>query len=385
MSLHLGVVLNQLGIKQVTLAKNLTGSLSASSISRIINYNKWPKTCDVTKTKTQIKSYLQKQGASSELLKGLFKQQTAANKKTKSNSNNIDKNEELEIEMLTMATREFFKLKRDPFQNEIQATGDVFLTRHNRMLLEEMNTAAHAGSMIALIGECGSGKTILRRLFIEQMRTKNPDLIIIEPRRLDRKKITAEGISQAICRALELKNGGMSSEQRDAMIEDALVESAGIGKRHILIIDEAHDLPTSVIKLIKRIWELTAGFSRVMGVVLIGQTELKKILQSSYVREFAWRCNQLTVQPLGRDLPDYVAHKFKSIGIDASTIFTADAIHAVRGKCAGRTQMGMSSNQPDMPTDLSYPLAINSWLARIMNAAAHIGEQKITEKLVHHV
>ncbi|PCI62020.1 MAG: hypothetical protein COB35_04890 [Gammaproteobacteria bacterium] len=381
MALHLGFVLNQLSIKQVTLAKKLTGSLSASSISRIINYNQWPKNCDVTKTKTQIKSYLQKQGASSELLRGLFKQQLAVKK----NNESTNETEELEIEMLTMATREFFNLKRDPFQNEIQTVHDVFLTRHNRMLLEEMNTAAHAGSMIALIGECGSGKTILRRLFIEQMRTKNPDLIIIEPRRLDRKKITAEGISQAICRALELKNGGMSSEQRDAMIEDALVESAGIGKQHILIIDEAHDLPTSVIKLIKRIWELTAGFSRVMGVVLIGQTELKKILQGSYVREFAWRCNQLTVQPLGRDLPDYVAHKFKSVGIDASTIFTVDAIHAIRGKCAGRTQMGLNSHQPDMPTDLSYPLSINSWLARVMNAAAHIGETKITEKLVHKV
>lgn len=288
-----------------------------------------------------------------------------------------------EHEMLSETTRQFFKLPVDPFQNEISSQDDVFLSTQNRLLLEEMVTAAKAGSMIALIGECGSGKTILRRLFLHRVQSSNPDLIVIEPRRLDRKQITAEGISAAICRALQVTRRGMSGEERDAVIEDALIQSAANGHRHLLIIDEAHDLPLDTLKILKRIWELTHGFSRVMGIVLLGQPELRGKLSGDQVREFAWRCAQHEVAPIGpADIHNYVAHKFGRVGFDWTKVFTEDAVHAIHGKCIVQAKLGLQAAKSHSLIDRSYPLAVNTWLTRAMNAAAYARLGTINEMFV---
>ncbi|WP_238937672.1 ExeA family protein, partial [Pseudoalteromonas sp. S16_S37] len=290
--------------------------------------------------------------------------------------------EDPEPEMLTANAKKFFKLRRDPFENEIACEDDVFLIESHRIILEDMLSAANAGSMIALFGECGSGKTIIRRAFIHQIQQDHPDVILIQPARLDRRKITAESISTAICRALQIKHRP-SAEERDAAIEEALIESANNGHLHLMVIDEAHDLNSDVIKLLKRIWELTHGFRRVMGIVLIGQNELQKKLSGQHVREFTWRCNQIRMQPLGMQVPAYIRHKFSRVGINADRIFTEDAMSAIKGKCYARIKHGIALD--DVELDRSYPLSINTWLAKAMNLAAQIGEKQITEKLVQRV
>jgi type II secretory pathway predicted ATPase ExeA len=281
--------------------------------------------------------------------------------------------------MLTANAKKFFKLRRDPFENEIASLDDVFWIDPYRVVLEDMLLAATAGSMVALFGECGSGKTIIRRTFIHNIKRDNPEMILIQPARLDRKKITAESISTAICRALQIKHKP-SAEERDAAIEEALIQSANNGHLHLLIIDEAHDLSLDVIKLLKRIWELTHGFQRVMGIVLIGQTELKKKLDGQTVREFTWRCNQIAMAPLGTFVPDYIKHKLARVGLDASTIFTDEAMCAVRGKCYGIIKHGIALDESHL--DRTFPLSVNTWVAKAMNLAASIGEHKITDELI---
>lgn len=285
-----------------------------------------------------------------------------------------------EPEMLSDNAKRFHKLPRDPFTNEIHTEEDVWLSHQNRMLVEEMLTAETAGSMIALTGECGSGKTILKRLFLSRAKARHQDLIVIEPRRLDRKQITAEGISVAICRALQITKRGMSGEERDAIIEDALLESAANGHKHLLIIDEAHNLSNDVIKLLKSVWELTHGFSRVMGIVLIGQPELASKLKSDYVREFAWRCAQFDVAPVSENVLDYVAFKFSRVGVEWQSLFDEDAIYAIRGKCQSQQSLGVGKGGRYI--DRSYALAINTWLTKALNVAAAIGERRVTEALV---
>ncbi|WP_138552758.1 ExeA family protein [Pseudoalteromonas rubra] len=372
-------VIEVLGVKQAHIVKQIKErghSFSKASLSRVTTQADWPKTCDKAAIEAAITDILRDAGANPEQLSELFTWY-----EPKPQNPEVDY-EEPEPEMLTVAAKQFFKMRRDPFENEINSEEDVFLVESHRVILEDMLSAASAGSMIALYGECGSGKTIIRRRFIHQIQQDHPDVILIQPARLDRRKITAESISTAICRALQIKHRP-SAEERDAAIEDALIESSNNGHLHLMVIDEAHDLSADVIKLLKRIWELTHGFRRVMGIVLIGQSELRKKLSGQNVREFTWRCNQIQMQPLGVHVPAYLRHKFARVGLDADAIFTEDAISALRGKCYARVRQGIALDDTDL--DRSYPLSINTWTAKVMNLAAQIGESKITEKLVHKV
>ncbi|TMO54119.1 hypothetical protein CWC21_16675 [Pseudoalteromonas phenolica] len=373
-------VFEVLGVKQAQVVRTLAAegiAFSTASLSRVKRECVWPKTCDINTIKAAITNYLKELGASEEQLTDLFGYYDPAPKVQP-----ITDIEEVEFEMLSANAKRFFKLRRDPFENEITSEDDVLFLDSHRVILEDMLSAASAGSMIALFGECGSGKTIIRRAFIHQVQQDHPDVILIQPARLDRRKITAESISTAICRALQVKHRP-SAEERDAAIEEALIESANNGHLHLMVIDEAHDLSADVIKLLKRIWELTHGFRRVMGIVLIGQSELQKKLSGQHVREFSWRCNQIKMPPLGVHVPQYIRHKFARVGINADDIFVGDAMSAIRGKCYARVGHGIGFDDSDL--DRSYPLSINTWIAKVMNAAAQIGESKITEKLVHKV
>ncbi|MDK1288523.1 ExeA family protein [Pseudoalteromonas umbrosa] len=370
-------VFDVLGVKQAQVVKALASeglTLSKASLSRITNHADWPINCDEINIKNSITSYLKSVGANHEQLNELF----SWYEPKRTNHEQIEFNDP-EPEMLNATAKKFFQLRRDPFENEINCEDDLFLVESHQMILEDMLIAATAGSMIALYGECGSGKTILRRMFVHQVQSDHPDLILIQPARLDRKKITAESISTAICRALQI-GYKPSAEERDAAIEEALIESASNGHLHLMVIDEAHDLKPDVIKLLKRIWELTHGFKRVMGIVLIGQTELHKKLSGQNVREFSWRCNQIKMNPLGVHVPSYIRHKLGRAGLDTDKVFTEDALSAIRGKCSAKVQHGLGLDESDL--DRSFPLSVNTWLAKTMNLAAQIGEKKITESLV---
>lgn len=364
--------ISQAQVVKALAAKGIT--FSCASLSRVKRRLEWPKTCDVEAIKRAITEYLKTCGANESQLTNLFSWYAPKPQIT----DNTDFKDP-EPEMLNAQAKKFFKLRRDPFENEISSLDDVFWIDPYRVILEDMLLAATAGSMVALFGECGSGKTIVRRAFIHNIQKDHPEVILIQPARLDRRRLTAESISTAICRALQIKHKP-SAEERDAAIEEALIESANNGHLHLLIIDEAHDLSSDVIKLLKRIWELTHGFQRVMGIVLIGQTELKKKLDGQHVREFTWRCNQVAMSPLGRFVPDYIQHKFARCGVDASKIFTEDAMSAIRGKCYGIIKHGIALD--DSQLDRSYPLSVNTWIAKAMNIAAAVGEKTIDEKLI---
>ena len=66
------------------------------------------------------------------------------------------------------------------------------------------------------------------------------------------------------------------------------------------MIEEAHGLPLPTLKHLKRFFELKNGFERLLGIVLIGQTELAQKLSENNpaVREVVQRCEVVTLLPL---------------------------------------------------------------------------------------
>jgi len=382
---NLHYAIEDLRLPQVGLCKYLKRMgfrTSTSMVSKLKIRGEWPKnysTEDIEHCKKEIEAYLVDNGATSAHTESLWRTSTGR-------PDFLPDNEVLyehpEPEMLTNNTKRFFKLRHDIFENEIACESDVFLADSHQLVLEEILSAASAGSMTAVIGECGSGKTILRRAFIARIQEDHPEVILIQPARLDRKKMNAESISSAICRALQVGHC-RSAEDRDAAIEQALISSANNGNLHLLVVDEAHDLPLDVIKLFKRIWELTHGFKRVMGIVLMGQTELKRKLESQSVREFTWRCNQIEMRPLGLDVANYIRHKFERGGSNADDYFDEEAFQAIRKKCSGKIRQGLGFGAQEM--DMSFPLHVNSWLSKTMNMATQIGEKKITKTMIERV
>lgn len=149
------------------------------------------------------------------------------------------------------------------------------------------------------------------------------------------------------------------------------MDSHRAGNRHCLILEEAHNLHLSTVKHLKRFYELEDGFSKLLSIIMIGQTELKDKLSESNaeVREVVQRCEMVELAPLD-DIAGYVAHRCACANVDPAALFAPDAFAALAARL---TVHGRS---------LCHPLVIGNILTAALNLAANLGETIVTPDII---
>lgn len=281
---------------------------------------------------------------------------------------------------LTQAAKQHFGLPRDPFNDEIREAADVFLTPDVRYVREAMFQTACHGGFVAVVGESGAGKSTLREDLQDRINRESRQIVMIEPyvlamedNDIKGKTLKAVHIAEAILAAVAPSiSPKRSPEARFAQIHRALTESAKAGNKHVLIIEEAHGLPIPTLKHLKRFFELKSGFERLLGIVLIGQTELAQKLSENNpsVREVVQRCELVTLLPLtDGKLKGYLKHKFERAGGDIAKVMDESAIDAIADRLTVRSRTAKGAEQHS----LLYPLAVNNLVSAAMNEAAELG------------
>lgn len=281
---------------------------------------------------------------------------------------------------LTLATLRHFGLVKNPFDDEISSSEDIFKSDDVRYVREYLYNTANHGGFVAVVGESGAGKSTLREDLHERLLTDGKPVIIIEPyvlamedNDIKGKTLKSVHIAEAILEAIAPnEKPKRSPEARFRQVHHTLMESHKAGNRHLLIIEEAHGLPVPTLKHLKRFYELKLGFKRLLGIVLIGQSELAHKLgeKDPNVREVVQRCEIATLMPLtDGKLSLYLKHKFERAGIDMTQVLDKSAIDAIseRLTVTSRNKSGMSEHS------LLYPLAVNNLVSAAMNTACELG------------
>lgn len=254
---------------------------------------------------------------------------------------------------ISQNTRQHFGMVRDPFNDEIQSAQDIFLTPDVRYVREAMFQTATQGGFMAVVGESGAGKSTLREDLQDRINREGRQVVMIEPYVLAMedndqkgKTLKAVHIAEAILEAVSPNTSPKRSpEARFRQIHKALADSAKAGNKHVLMIEEAHCLPVPTLKHLKRFFELKNGFERLIGIVLIGQTELGQKLSENNpnVREVVQRCEVVTLLPLtDGKLQGYLKHKFERVGVKIEDVLTDTAIDAIAARL---TVTSRSKNQ----------------------------------------
>ena len=281
---------------------------------------------------------------------------------------------------LVQGARKHFSLTRDPFSDP-QTVDEIYLTPESRYVREVMYDAACNGNFLAVIGESGSGKSTLREEMIERLKTSGESVIVIEPYTLSMtetdkydKPLRAQHIAEAIIDTVQRgAHCAGSPEMRGRMLHQMLIASSRGGNRHVLVIEEAHDLHVQTIKSLKRFWELKDGMRRLLSIILIGQTELKGKLSNTQaeVREVVQRCDIIELPPI-KDPEAYLAFRFKVAGAVISNIFEPEALALLQ------EQLVVASSLNSNGVYLGYPLAIANLARAAMSKAYEIGESTVT-------
>jgi type II secretory pathway predicted ATPase ExeA len=286
-----------------------------------------------------------------------------------------------EVEMLTAKARKQFRIFQTPFGDNIDPTKDVFLSEDHRYIYMAMKEAAEHSGMIAVIGEVGSGKTVMRLLFAEEI-GQNENMRIIFPRIVDKTRITAGSICDAIIMDLAGRDAKIKQklEQKSRQVEDLIVSRAKSGIRMVMLIEEAQDLAACprVLKLFKRFHEIEANGKKVLGIILVGQPELGELLNEGDhydMREVIRRMQVAEIQGLNGSIKEYLNHRFKRVNLDLTACITDGAIDALGKR--------LTAKEGGHEVSVAYPLTVNNYVIRCMNWAAAHGFEKVTDEVVN--
>ncbi|WP_295377241.1 AAA family ATPase [uncultured Pseudacidovorax sp.] len=405
---NLASALRSVGRSQADLSRFLL--ISTAAVNAICQQNTWPKRLGSrAKLEPRIREFLRKAGAADDVVATALNEAPdtrCANSACPmavyaafSGPHGLAKPEDdsmvLRAHTLSPAARAHFRIPRDPFNpaTDVTSDADVFLSDDIRYVRSAMRLTVKTGGMIAVIAESGAGKSTLRKDLEEWVRTSGEPVTLIKPfvlgmgtsERLGR-PLVAEDIIRAIFRELAPNRAvPRSIDDRSALMSRLLSESVAIGRRHAVLIEEAHDLATPTLKHLKRFYELEDGFRRLLGIMLIGQTELERRLSAHdpLVREVVQRCEIVHLQPLDNNLEAYLRHKLQRVDVKFEDVFEAGAADEIRVQLRGSIQErnGRGGYETRLKS-LCHPLAVNNLVSGAMNLAASIGSPKLNAALI---
>ena len=278
-----------------------------------------------------------------------------------------------------------FKLFRDPFLNDISSEKDIFMSEEHRYIEAVMMDAAQHAGFIAVIGEVQSGKSVIRKKVMENLK-RDGNVVVIYPRsrRINvsdkpLSRINAVSLCDAIIMDISDETPKIKTEHKVRQLERLLIARSNQGHKHVLVIEEAQNLSSVALKYLKQFYELEDGFKKLMGIILIGQTELKYMLDETRhvdMREVIRRIQIAEINGLDKNLREYLEFKFKRIGADIGSIFDESAYEALTRRLTIEDHKKRKISQ-------AYPGLVNTYASKAMNLAFEMGEVKVTAEVIN--
>jgi MSHA biogenesis protein MshM len=218
--------------------------------------------------------------------------------------------------------QEFFQFQTMPFSLTPNPSFFCQLKGHQDAF-NTLEYCVNSGEgFIKIIGEVGSGKTLLCRKLIESLNEKFVTAYIPGP------DLTPVEIRKAVAREFGLQPSNMQDQHElITAIYQHLIALHAAGKCPILLIDEAQALSDEGLETIRLLTNLETKNSKLLQVVLFAQPELDQRLSKPHLRQLKQRITFSYQLPLmnREDIDTYLFHRLAVAGNNQGQLFTKRA------------------------------------------------------------
>ncbi len=228
----------------------------------------------------------------------------------------------------------YFGLNEAPFS----ITPDpafVFLSpRHRDALAHLMYGIGQGGSggFVQLTGEVGTGKTTLCRCLLEQVPEGTHIALLLNPLVTPRELLAA--ISEEL--GIDIRDSIDSTRLLVDGLNSYLIAAHERGERVVVVIDEAQNLSPEALEQVRLLTNLETTKEKLLQIVLLGQPELRDLLQRRTLRQLAQRITaRYHLSPLGpKDTHLYIRHRMQVAGAQRNP-FRRSAMNALYQRSQG--------------------------------------------------
>ena len=219
-----------------------------------------------------------------------------------------------------------FGLKEPPFK--ITPNTDVFYTGGNRgAVLDALIYAINSGEgIVKVVGEVGSGKTMLCRMLQTMLPDKVESIYLANP------SVAPEDVLHAIAFELQLKLPKNADRLKVMQVLQAhLLARHAAGKQVVIFVEEAQGMPLATLEEIRLLSNLETKHDKLLQIVLFGQPELDENLNQTNIRQLRERItHSFNLAPLQtKEIGEYLIFRLRAAGYFGPHLFSNAAISKI--------------------------------------------------------
>ena len=224
----------------------------------------------------------------------------------------------------------FFGLKQQPFSLAPDPRYLYMSKRHREALAHLLYGVGGGGGFVLLSGEIGAGKTTVCRCFLEQIPKRCNVAYIFNP------KLTVMELLKTVCDEFHIPLPPADAPAPTVKtyvdaLNGFLLQTHAVGQNNVLIIDEAQMLSADVLEQLRLLTNLETNERKLLQIVLIGQPELRTMLERPELEQLAQRViarfhlNALSA----KETEHYIRHRLSVAGMTRAIPFDGKALQRI--------------------------------------------------------
>ncbi|MFT6991385.1 MAG: putative secretion ATPase (PEP-CTERM system associated) [Paraglaciecola sp.] len=215
----------------------------------------------------------------------------------------------------------YYGLTSKPFQLTPDPSFFFGSKWHKRAMSYLQYGLSQAEGFIVITGDIGTGKTTIANSLLDDMQEDIVAAQIVSP------KLSPDELVKMVASKFNVPVKGSSKSDILNDLEAFLMELHKQGKRALLLVDEAQNLPLETIEELRMLSNFQAGGKPLLQSFLLGQEELQPILRAPNMEQFRQRivasCHLAPLTDI--ECQAYIEYRLQHAGWDGRALFSAGA------------------------------------------------------------
>lgn len=219
----------------------------------------------------------------------------------------------------------YYGLNSKPFQLTPDPAFFFASKLHKRAMSYLQYGLSQAEGFIVITGDIGTGKTTIANSLLNEIEADIFAAQIVTP------KLSPDEIVKMVAAKFGIDTSGKTKADLLEALEKFLEQLAATGKRALLLVDEAQNLPLETIEELRMLSNFQKNGKPLLQSFLLGQAELQPILRAPNMEQFRQRIvASCHLAPLNyEETSAYINYRLEHAGSLRTDLFDEEAFKAI--------------------------------------------------------